>query len=1145
VRCARCDKTNRDDARFCRGCGAPLPSTCDGCGAELPDDAAFCDRCGRAVAPPVAGAPARIGRTAPERERRLVTVLFADVVGSTALAERLDPEDMRDVLERATGVMLTEVERAGGSVNQFTGDGVMALFGAPLALEDAPRRAVEAGLGMQRALGALGDELRAARGIDLRVRIGAHTGLVVVGEMGNERRTEYTAVGDTTNLAARLQTLAAPGTVVVSEVTQRLVAAFFVLRDLGPQAVKGKAEPVRAFEVVGERGVRDRIDALAAAGLTPLAGRARELATLRKAFEAARGGHGQVFFVVGEAGLGKSRLLWEFRQSLAGEPHDWVEGRCAAFGGATAFLPIADALRRWLGIDDRDGEAGAIAKIDAALAAIGDGVTWTRPYVRLLLSLPAGDPAVESLDAAGRRGESFRALKAIMLEMAARQPLVVVCEDLHWADPASVECLGFLADAVPAARILLVLTHRPGFRHPFGDRSYHHRIALDALTAADMAAMTRAILGAETLPPALADLIARKAEGNPLFVEEVAKALFEQGVVRRQGDALVLAGDIPDTAIPDSIHGVLMARLDHLGDEPRRALQTASVIGREFALRLLARVSEVGEGVSALVGELRALELVYEKVAHPELAYMFKHALTHDVAYESMLVQHRRRLHRVIGLTIEELYADRLAEHYETLALHFERGEDWERAFRYHRLAAEKARDGYANQAVIEHATAALAIAQRLGDAVPAAARQELAKLVATSCFFTSEFRASAAAFERAAALAPDTAERATELARAGYSHVWGHAYADAERTLGEALELARRHGHPGPEALARVSALFQTTTRGETDDFDAEADRIEALARRAGNEEALTHVLLYEAEIAEWRGDYPRVLPVCERVLDTARRLQIPIFVIFPQWFIAKAATCLGQYERALQALRSALDVCERLGDRAFRSRLENTLGWCLAEIGAAAQARAANARAAVLAHELGDPEIRANAEINLALNDLELADADAAAARLEPIAAEYAQPGDPWMRWRLELHVHDAAGRIALARRDPAAALAHADAELAGARRHRARKLEGRALELRGRALLAQDAREEAGLALGEALAVAAAIGYPPTQWRALRLMGEIARRAGRPADVEVHAARRRTLVEPLATALPDDLRRTLFTSAGVGETGPGEDG
>jgi class 3 adenylate cyclase/tetratricopeptide (TPR) repeat protein len=1092
------------------------------------------------VTPPPAAPQARTGRAAAEGERRLVTVLFADVVGSTALAERLDPEDMRHVIERATGIMLEHVERAEGVVNQFTGDGVMALFGAPLALEDAPRRAVQAALGMQRALGALGDELRAGRGIDLRVRIGVHTGLVVVGDMGNERRTEYMAVGDTTNVAARLQTLAAPGTVVVSEATQRLVATFFVLRDLGPQTVKGKAEPVHAFEVVGERAVRDRIDALAAGGLTPLAGRARELGVLRDAFDAACDGHGQVLFVVGEAGLGKSRLLWEFRQSLAGKPHDWIEGRCAAFGGATAFLPVVDALRRLFGIDDRDGETEAIAKVDATVAEIGNGIDWTRPYLRLLLSLPAGDPAVEALDAAGRRSESFRALKAVMLQMAARRPIVIACEDLHWADPASLEYIGFLADAVPAARVLLVLTHRPGFRQPFGDRSYHHRIVLDTLGAADTAAMARAVLGAQTLPPALAELIARKAEGNPLFVEEVTKALAEQGVVRLEGDALVLAGDVPDTAIPDSIHGVLMARLDHLAEEQRRALQTASVIGREFALRLLARVSEVGAGVSGLVNELRALELVYEKVAHPELAYMFKHALTHDVAYESMLVQHRRRLHRMIGLTIEELYADRLAEHYETLALHFERGEDWERAFRYHRLAAVKARDGYANQAVIEHATAALALAGRLGERVSAATRLELEKLVAASCFFTSEFEASAAAYERAAALAPDTAERATELTHAAYSHAWGHAYADADRALGEALELACRHGHPGPEALARVNALFRQTIRGETDDFDREAGAIETLARRSGSEEALAHVLLYQAEVAEWRGDYTRALPICEQVVVSGRRLHIPVFVMFPEWFIGKAATCLGQYARALQALRAALDLCERLGDRAFRSRLENTHGWCLAELGAVAAARLANARAAALAHELGDPEIRANAEINLALNDLELGDLDGAGSRLEPLAAEYARPGDPWMRWRLELHLHDAAGRLALARRDPAAALAHADGELAGARRHRARKLEARALELRGRALLAEDRREDASVALGEALTVAGAIGYPPTQWRALRLLGEIARRAGRPADAQIHAARRRALVEPLANALPDDLRRALYATAGVGPEG-----
>ncbi len=1146
MQCTGCGQENRDEARFCRGCGRPFARSCAACGAEVLPDAAFCDRCGArlatAPAPPVP-APAsytpahlaariRASSAGLAGERKLVTILFADVVGSTAIAERIDPEEMRALMDRCFGHMLEEVHRCEGTVNQFTGDGIMALFGAPLALEDAPQRALRAGLAIQEALARCREELRDTCKVDLQVRIGIHTGLVVVGRIGNDLRMEYTAIGDTTHLAARLQTIAAPGKVVVSEATRRLVAPFFELRDLGPQAIKGKRDPVRVFEVVRERSARDRVDALAAEGLTPFAGRHAELAALHEAFDLTRRGRGQVVFVVGEAGIGKSRLLYEFRAALGDTPHRWIEGRCASSGAGTAFLPITDAVRRALGIDDRDDEASALAKVDAAA---GD-LEWARPFIRALLSLPTGDPAVDALDAATRRSETFRALKALNLRAAETAPLVLVIEDLHWIDAASQDYLGFLAEAIPAAPVMLILTHRPGYRHAFGDRSYHRRIALAALSAVDTAAMASALLATATLPDALRELIAHKAEGNPLFVEEVTKSLLEEGTLRRENGRIVVARALADTAVPDSVQGVLMARLDRLEDEPKRALQMASVIGREFALRLLARVSEVGDQVSDLVGELRALELIYEKAAHPELAYMFKHALTHDVAYASILVQRRKELHRTIGLAIEELYAERLAEHYEALALHFARGEDWERAFEYHRRAAVKALHAYANEAAIEHARQALAIAERLGEHVPANARRQLEEAIAAAAFLTSEFRASGRAYENAAALG-DLASRATNLAWAGFSYAWGHAYEDSERTTAAALALANAHDLPAAEALARDNVQFHRLIRGELEAAERGHAAIERLAERAGDERVLIRVRGNFAQALEWRGRYAEALAIEEGVLETGQRLGMPTYVIYPKWFIAKAACCLGQYARAVSELRESIELCERVGDRAFRSRLLNTLGWVLAELGEHAQARRHNAHAAAIARDLGDPEIIANAEINLGANELALGDADAALARLAPIRADLVTPGDPWMRWRYGLHVDDALGRIALVRGRIEEALALADAELAGARRHGADKLVGRGLELRGRALLALDRRAEAVVTLREALATAAAIGYPPTQWRALDLLAETAARDGRRAEAAELAGRARALVDRLLPGVPDELRSSLQETALAG--------
>jgi class 3 adenylate cyclase len=628
-------------------------------------------------------------KSALEGERKHVTVLFCVLVDSTPLAERVGPEEMHAVMDRCFQIILERVHGYEGTVNQFLGDGVMTLFGAPLALEDAPRRACLAALAIQEALEPVRHEVRARHGVDLQWRIGIHSGPVVVGRIGDDLRMDYTAVGDTTNLAARLEKAAPPDGILISETTHRLVSGLFEVEDLRQLQLKGKSKPTRAFRVLSERRV-SRIEAAAHTGLTPLCGRGRELAALQTAFDSASEGRGQVVFVVGEAGIGKSRLLHEFRRRLGDEPHAWFLGLCIPYGSA-AFQPIVDGLRRVVGIEDQDDEETAVARVDKAVRTLGPDLDWTLPSVRHLLSLPVGDARFEEMDAITRRSETVKALNALFLSAAARRPLIFVIEDLHWSDPASEEFLAGLADSVPAARAMLVLTHRPGYAHPFGDRSYHARIAMQALSEQEMGEMAAALLGSAELPEALRHLIAGKAEGNPLFIEEVTKSLLEEGVLQLEDGRVEFARELAEIAIPDRIQDVLMARIDRLDETPKRAIQVASVIGREFALRLLQRIIEAGDAVHGVVDELRALELIYEKAIHPELAFMFKHALTHDVAYESVLVSRRRALHGIVGAAIEELYRDRLSEHYEKLAYHFERAEGWEKALEYHHRAAEKA----------------------------------------------------------------------------------------------------------------------------------------------------------------------------------------------------------------------------------------------------------------------------------------------------------------------------------------------------------------------------------------------------------------------------------------------------------------------
>jgi len=1075
----------------------------------------------RAPTTPAAAPSAAAAPPAATRERKQVAVLAVEVT----MPPGASPYEPWTAASRWRAAITDAVRGFGGALLPATPARLTAVFGAPRALEQTPARAVQAAFAVRRLAA------ETVSGPRPELRIALHVGAVEVEGDAAEPLARLLAVGDTLTLADRLLGHAGAGEILASEALARRVRAVCETQPrtlhVGPDAV-----PLAAHALVGPRPAAE-------AGGARFVGREPELGLLTEAFAGAAGGRGQVVFIAGDAGIGKSRLLAELRRRLAGHPHLWVEGHCASYGAATAFLPVSDGLRRFFGIDDHDDEAGAVAKVEAGIAALGADLTWTLPFVLGVLAL-GGDAtaAATALDSASWRSEAFRSLKAILLRAAERQPMVLVVEDLHWIDPASEEAVAFIADAVPTTRALLICSHRPGYDRPLAERGSHVRLALRPLSGGEMAAMTGSLLGGTAVPAGLHDLIARKAEGNPFFVEEVTKSLLEDGTLERVDGALVLTRAASELAVPDTIQDVLLARIDRLPAEARRAIQVASVIGREFVLRLLARLVEAGDHVQSLVDDLRTLELIYEKATHPELAYMFKHALTHDVAYDSILPERRKLLHRTIGAAIEELYADRLAEHYETLAYHFARGEEWARAFTYHERAAEKAAATHANVAVTAHARAAEAVAAQLADgAVPdlAERRARLANRAGLAAFQLSDFIGAGAAFARAAALTADPEAQGLALADAGLGYFWGHDYAAAERVLDRAVAVADAHARPAVRAAALCNRGFaRVVNEADFAAWEGMLAEAEGLCRVARHEVVDVYVRYQRILLAEWSADYARALALADQVVADARRLRLPHMVILPTWFAGKAACCLGRYGPAIARLEEAAAFCDRVGDRAWKSRILNTLGWCHAEIGSHERARAYNLQAAALAADIGDPEIVANSQLNLAANALALGDPDAAGRILEPIAAELERPGDPWMRWRYGLHVHDLAARLALTAGDPAAALACADAEIEGARRHRAVKLEARGLALRGRVLLVLERREDAGRALDEALAVATRIAYGRGAAVALGALADLARHAGRPADAARHDAARHTWAEGAAASLDDpDLRRTLLTT------------
>ena len=484
MRCPQCRHDNPDGVKFCGECGARFESLCPRCGTGNPPANKFCYQCGQALAspptpaarfaspksytPPHLAEKILTSRTVLEGERKQVTVLFADVSGFTSISEQLDPEEVHQLMNRAFELMLGEVHRYEGTINQFLGDGIMALFGAPIAHEDHAQRAVHAALGMHRVLQGYGAELQRTQGIMFRMRLGLNTGLVVVASIGDNLRMDYTAVGDTTNLAARMLNLAEPGQIVIAEDTQKAVSGYFVTRPLGAQAIKGKAEPVNAYEVVRARGLRTRLEVGAERGLTPFVGREHELALLQERWAEARAGRGQVIFLMGEAGIGKSRLLLEFQRRLVDEPVTWLTGRCISYGKEMAYLPIIDLLKHNFQVEEGDDDATISAKIERGMEALGAELQPAIPHIRYLLSVPPGDDTVLRLDAQQRRLKLFEALRAMMLQGGQLRPLVLVVEDLHWIDKTSEEVLLHLADSLPAARVLLLVTYRPGYRIPLG-----------------------------------------------------------------------------------------------------------------------------------------------------------------------------------------------------------------------------------------------------------------------------------------------------------------------------------------------------------------------------------------------------------------------------------------------------------------------------------------------------------------------------------------------------------------------------------------------------------------------------------------------------------------------------------------------------
>ncbi len=716
MRCPKCQCENPEEAKFCGGCGYLLEKVCPRCSFSNPPQFTFCNECGHNLSIPSEPVPreptldekfASMQKYLPtglaekilsqrdkiEGERKQVTVMFCDIADFTPLVEKLGPEEAYAMMDRVYEILIHKVHDYEGTVNELTGDGIMALFGAPIAVEDSPQRAIRSSLAIHREITRFTDTMPHKAGAPrIKMRIGINTGPVVVGTLGNDLRVDFKAVGDTVNLASRMEGLAEPGSTYVTEDTFKLAEGFFRFEALGEKEVKGKDTPLKVYRVIAPSSRRTRFEVTAERGLTPLVARGRELEVMLDDFEQTKGGNGKALSIAAEAGVGKSRLLYEFRKAVANENITFLEGKCLSYGRGMAYHPIIDILKGNFLVLDGDTDREIREKVRKGLEVLGMDEAATLPYFLELLSVKESGIEKLPISPEARKERIIEALKTIVLKGAEKRHLVMAFEDLHWIDESSEEVLKHLLTSIAGARVLLIFTYRLEFMPKWGVKSYHTQLNLNRFSERDSHAMVTHILHTGQFEKDLEQLILDQTEGIPLFIEEFVKALRELKIIEKRNGTYHLAKNVDKMIIPSTIQDIIMARVDALPEGARKVLQTGAVIEREFSYELIRRVTGLLErDLLSYMSVLKDSELIYERGIFPQSSYIFKHALTRDAVYDSILTDRKKRLHEQIAFAMEELYEENLDQYYGALAEHYAAAENYESAAEYYGMAAQKA----------------------------------------------------------------------------------------------------------------------------------------------------------------------------------------------------------------------------------------------------------------------------------------------------------------------------------------------------------------------------------------------------------------------------------------------------------------------
>jgi class 3 adenylate cyclase/tetratricopeptide (TPR) repeat protein len=988
MQCPRCGQDNRDEARFCRECGMAFGIPCSRCGSYLRAENKYCDNCGATVpmmgsglpVPPLSVSPffhtpshlaksILTSEASLEGERRQVTVLFSDMKGSTEYVADLDPEDARRLLDPVLERMMEAVDRYEGTVNQVMGDGIQALFGAPIAFEDHAVRACYAALKMQELIKKYADEVRRTKGLPLLIRVGLNSGEVVVRSMGSELHMNYSAHGQAVHLAARMEQMATPGTILMSSHTLHLAEGYVLTRSLGPMFVKGLTAPVLSYELLGAVAV-SRLQALAPHELTRFVGRESEMKQLRLALDRAQIGHGQVVALVGEPGVGKSRLIHEFTRSSHTSAWRILEARAVSYGGATSYLPITEFLKGYFQLATSDDPPAIREKVARKLLSLDEALLSALPSLLMLLDPSADDLQSLLSDDRPQRGQRIlEGVKRLLFRESEVQPLLVVVEDLHSIDPETQVLIDGFVDGLPTARILLLVSCRPEYRHGWTGKSYYTQLRIDPLVPDVASEMLNALIGLDAGLDPLKNILIEKTGGTPLFLEESVRSLVETGVLSGKPAGYRTTTSIVELKIPTTIEALLTSRIDRLALVDKRLLQTAAVIGYQVPRNVMQAVGNLPpEQLREALKRLQASEFLYETNLFPDIEYTFKHALIHDAAYQILPADRRRTLHAATLIAGEQLYADRLVEKAEWLAFHAFRAEVWDRAVVHLQAAAAREIARAANRVAVQHLETALAAVDHL----PAEERATLAidlRIDLRHALTPLGRVQQTLDYLRAAELLATQLNDRVRLGRissfiANCLVLQGR-YVEALTTGERALNIARELDDYRLELATKMYMARARQVRGE---YRAAIEMFEgmiaALEKRAPDDFHGLPVLpeaVVRSNLAVCLAEVGAFEAAAGHASEAARRADAvgqPDSIIWAYWSIGSVALSKGDCADALLVFDRLLDVCTTHDLDAYASRITAGLGRTMARIGQVSEGVSLLEKAASL-DETAEPQI------------------------------------------------------------------------------------------------------------------------------------------------------------------------------------------